>query len=41
MFHQILLSVQVKRTMNINDKYRIYELPHEVTNDLKLRILGN
>ena len=41
MFHKILLSVQVKRTVNINDKYGIYELPHEVTNDLKLRILGN
>ena len=39
MFHQILLSLQVKRTVNINDKYDIYKLPHELKNDLRFRIL--
>ena len=39
MFHQILLSLQVKRTVNINDKYDIYKLPHELRNELRFRIL--
>ena len=39
MFHQILLSLQVKRTVNINDKYDIYKLPQELKNELRFRIL--
>ena len=41
MFSQILLSPQVKRWAIITYKHRIYELPHELSNDLRLRILGN
>ena len=40
-FHQIFLSPQVKRSAIISNKRGIYELPHELPNDLKLRILGN
>ena len=38
MFYQILLSPQVKRLAIITYKYGIYELPHELPNDLRLRI---
>ena len=41
MFCQIFLSLQVKRCAIITDKHRIYELPHELPNDLRLRILEN
>ena len=40
MFCQIFLSKQVKRRAIITYKYGIYELPHELPNDLRLRILG-
>ena len=49
-FHNILrlfyvlpnfLSPQVKRWVIITYKHGIYELPHELPNDLRLRILGN
>ena len=40
-FGQIFLSPQVKRSVIISDKHGIYELPHELPNDLTLRILGN
>ena len=41
MFYQVFLSLQVKRWMIISYKHGIYELPHELPNDLTLRILGN
>ena len=40
MFCQILLSPQVKRCSIITCKHDIYELPHELLNNLRLRILG-
>ena len=39
MFYQIFLSPQVKRRAIITYKHSIHELPHELSNDLKLRIL--
>ena len=41
MFYQSLLSPQVKRSAIISNKHGIYELPHELLNDLRLTILGN
>ena len=41
MFYQLFLSLQVKRSVIISNKYGIYDLPHELPNDLRLRILGN
>ena len=41
MFYQISLSSQVKRSPIISNKHGIYELSHELPNDLRLRILGN
>ena len=41
MFYQIFLLPQVKRSLIISNKTGIYELPHELPNDLTLRILGN
>ena len=41
MFYQIFLSPQVKQSVIISNKLGIYELPHELPNDLRLRILGN
>ena len=41
MFYQIFLSPQVKRWAIITYKHGIYELPHELPNDLRLRNLGN
>ena len=41
MFWQIFLLPQVKRCAIITYKHTIYELPHELPNALKLRILGN
>ena len=39
MFYQIPFSPQVKRCASITYKHGIYELPHELPNDLRLRIL--
>ena len=41
MFYQIFLSPQVKRWAIITYKHGIYELPHKLPNDLRLRKLGN
>ena len=41
MFYQIFLSPQVKRIVIISNKHGIYELPHELPNDLRLMKLGN
>ena len=40
MFNQIFLSPKVKRSAIINNKHGIYELPHNLPNDLRLQILG-
>ena len=39
--YQIFFSPQVKQWAIITYKHGIYELPHELPNDLRLRILGN
>ena len=39
--YQIFLSPQVKQSVIIIDRHGIYELPHELLNNLKFRILGN
>ena len=39
MFYQIFLLLQVKRWATIIYKHGIYELPNELPNDLRLRIL--
>ena len=39
MFYQIFLSPQVKRIVIISNKHGIYELPHELPNDLRFSIL--
>ena len=41
MFYQIFTSPQVKQWDIISFKHGIYDLPHELPNDLKLRNLGN
>ena len=41
MFYEIFLSPQVKRCAIITYKHGIYELPHELPNDLRLRKLEN
>ena len=41
MFYQIFLSSQMKRCAIITYKHGIYELPHELPNDLRLKISGN
>ena len=41
MFDKIFVSPQVKRIVVISNKHGIYELPHELPNDLRLRNLGN
>ena len=41
MFYQIFLSPRMKRGEIITYKYGIYKLPHELLNDLRLRVLGN
>ena len=40
MFYQILLSSQVKRCVITTYKHGIYELPHELPNDLRLSEFG-
>ena len=39
MFYQIFLLPQVKQILIISNKHGIYELPHELPNDLRLRKL--
>ena len=41
MFYHIFLSPQVHQYAIIAYKHGIYELPHELPNYLRLRILGN
>ena len=41
LFYQIFLPPQVTQWAIITYKHGIYELPHELPNDLRLRILGN
>ena len=41
MFYQIFLSPQVKRNVIISNKYDMYELPHELSNELTLTIFIN
>ena len=41
MFYQFLCSLQVRRCAIISYKHGIYDLPHELPSNLKLRILGN
>ena len=41
MFYQLFLSPQVKRCAIITYEHGIYELPQELPNDGRLRILGN
>ena len=41
MFYQIFLSPQVKRCAIITYKHGIYDLSHELPNNLRLRILEN
>ena len=41
MFYQIFLSPQVMRNAIVTNKQRAYELPHELSNYLRLTILGN
>lgn len=38
-FYQVSLSPQVKRNMNIKNRHGTCELPHELPDDLSLRIL--
>ena len=38
--YQVFFSPQVKQSVIISYKHGIYELPHELTNDLRLGILG-
>ena len=41
MFYQTFLSPQVKLCPIITYKHGIYELPHELLNNFRLRTLGN
>ena len=41
MFYQIFLPPQVKQWAIVTYKNNIYELPHELPNDLRLRVLEN
>ena len=40
MVEQVFLSPQLKRSVVISKKTGMYELAHELPNDLKLKILG-
>ena len=40
-FYQIFFSPQVEQCAITTYKHGIYELPHELSNDLRLRISGN
>ena len=39
MFDKIFVSPQMKRVVIISNKHGIYELPHELPKDLRLRTL--
>ena len=39
--YKMFFSPQVKRSVIISNKHGIYELPHELPNDLRLKILEN
>ena len=39
--YQILFSPQVKQCAIVSNKHGIEELPNELPNDVRLRILGN
>ena len=39
--YQNFFSLQVKQSVIMSNKHGIYDLPQELPNDLKLRILGN
>ena len=41
MFYQIFLSLQVERCAIVSYKHGIYEFPHALLNNLRLKILGN
>ena len=41
MFDKISVSPQVKQIVIISNEDGIYELPHKLPNDLRLRTLGN
>ena len=41
MFYQVFLSPQLKGSVIITYKHGIYELPNDLPNDLRFRILGN
>ena len=41
MFDKIFVSPRAKRIVIISNKHGIYELPHELPNDLRLRSLVN
>ena len=41
MVEQFFLAPQVKQSVIISNKYGTYELPHDLPNDLRLRILGD
>ena len=41
MFYQIFLSPQVKLCAIITNEHDIYELPHELPKDFRLKILAN
>ena len=41
MFYQIFFSERVEQIEISTYKHGIYELPHELSNELRLRILGN
>ena len=41
MFDQNFLSPQENRSISFSNKHSMCELPHELQNDVRLRILGN
>ena len=41
MIYQIFLSPQVKQIVIISNKYGIYELPHKLPNNVRLRTIEN
>ena len=41
MFYQIFLSPRLERRAIITYKHGVYELPDELPNELRFRILGN
>ena len=41
MFYQIFLLLQVKLSAIISNNHDIYNLPHELPNNFRLRVLGN